>query len=82
MFSLLGIYNTALNLFSHLCILLTARKVSCFSFFSLQFQLNFSYFLYFHLTIIMCYIIFRSEDDLHSVKITHEDPVTKVDKVQ
>ena len=35
---------------------LTSRKVSCFFFFFLQFQLNFSYFLYFHLTIIMCYI--------------------------
>ena len=34
---------------------LTARKVSCFFFF-LQFHLNFSYFLYFHLTMIMCYI--------------------------
>ena len=63
---------------------LTSRKVSCFFFFPTVatvptvptvpifiFLFNYYNVLY-----------FRSEDDLHSVKITHEDPVTKVDKVQ
>ena len=81
MFSLSGIYNTAFNPLSHLCILFNCKEAFLVFFLSYSSKLNFSCFLYFHLTDYNV-LYSRSEDDLHSVKITHEEPVTKVDKVQ